>query len=374
MMDINKQILFFSYEWDGLPFRRKILINLLPVSIFIEKWCLPENVDTDLLFLQSMCRKDYNDFCMSIYQAIEPVDCKYIKIQKNVKLNIDFMYALKHTKEIWNQLEEYGFAKKVFILLKILQVISLERVFEKYKVSRLLVHAEMQPVENYAVQYFKDKKKTTSTLQHGLYIDYHLSRNINEVNYKYISTDTFLAWGEDTETLIKSYNPDVKVVLCGNPGGGVLSPNERNKKNVITVVFDQELFKKNNQKLLDIAIDASKSLSMKVYIKLHPKNQIEDYFFDKTRVTVNFNVCDSAFALGHTSTYMVELMSIGIPVFKLLSPVPCLTFDNDITFSDVTELCSKLKNITDLDFEKMANSYIISSGIKAQNMYSTTIK
>jgi hypothetical protein len=199
----------------------------------------------------------------------------------------------------------------------------------------------MQPIDNILVQHANKNGIASTTLQHGLYVDYLECKNINMTNYKNTCSDYFLSWGEDTRRLINKYHPETKVVVCGKP----IQDQRKGKREsgFFTVVFDQNIFHEFNIKLLSIAYEVAGINGLKVNLKLHPYNKIQWYGVRKEITTLNQNIMDSRFVIGHTTSILFELMRLGLPVFKLKSQIPANRIDPALVFSDCRELLIKIK-------------------------------
>jgi len=356
MISFESLELYFKHVWKSLPIYKKLLFNYLPIKLLIQKWDIPEKLNVKCLFIQSMDREDYNKFTNIIFHTIELDDKDFLLIQKKKKLNFDFLsIGYSDIRNIWNSLETKNIVEKIYIVLNILQVKSIDKYLKGYNLKLLIAHADMQPVENYMVQYFKEKGIKTVTLQHGLYIDYSKYPNINEVNYKNVVSDYFLSWGEETKELIEKYHSNCKVLLCGNPTEKEMAYKS---KDFFTVVFDQELFKEYNKKLIHIAQELSRKINLKILLKPHPRNNLNDYDLDKDLFIDNGSLNNSAFVLGHTTTMMFQLMRSGIPVFKYQTDIPSNKFNNDLIFSNINELMLKLEKKDQIDYIKEGKYYI----------------
>lgn len=230
----------------------------------------------------------------------------------------------------------------------------------------VVTHADMQPIENILIQYFKAIEVKTITLQHGLYVDYSQQPNINEVNYKNVVSDYFLAWGEETKRLIQKYHPKCKIEICGNP---VLEDNEYIQSDFFVLIFEQELLKEYNYKLLEIGREIESFLGIKLKVKFHPRNVFKDYSISRDEVVKFDTVYNAKFALGHTSTMMYQMMRLGIPTFKLASSVPCNVMNQKLIFNSFDELKNLIEQSQSIDFKKEGEFYIKYLGAESLNIY-----
>ena len=233
----------------------------------------------------------------------------------------------------------------------------------KIPFNHLVVFADMQRLDNLLVQKLK-KKKTTITLQHGLYVEYVPNSNVNIVNYKNVVSDYFLAWGEETKALIEKYAQKCHVIVCGNP-----TINNRAylpSPSFFTVVLDQPIFKDYNQKMLTVVFDYALNNGLKVNVQVHPIDSLEKYTINRDLV-ISENYQHSLFVVGHTSTMLFELMAMGVPTYKFKSEVPSNLINEKLIFETAEEL-SSLRSL-DLDFKKESEYYLAYIGEASKKQY-----
>ena len=372
MISYEPLALYFSYTWKNLNLLRKLLLNLLPIRLFLQKWDMPKEAQTKYLFTQSLNRDDYNKFVNIVFGSLETNNKKHFMVTKTRKLNFVILSVkINRAKYIWDNIDSSNLFEKIFIFLNILEIVTIEKYLKNYKIGLHITHADMQPVENYIVQYFKAQNTKTVTLQHGLYIDYEKHPNINEVNYKNVVSEYFLAWGDDTKNLIQKYHFNCKIFVCGNP---MIKNISHKPKDFFTVIFDQEIFKEYNQKMMTIAQEIARSVNLKILLKLHPSNKIDDYRISEDLLVEKGKIDNTIFAMGHTSTMLFELMIKKIPTFKFKTEIPTKEFKHDLVFSDTNELIQKLNNLDKIDFFKEAQYYIKNTDIKALREYKSALK
>lgn len=372
MINYKPLSLYFSYLWHELPLYRKALLNLQFIKIFFLKWDIPKNLNTKLLFTQSMNRNDYNNFVQCVYDTVECNDKQYLFISKKYGLNFDcFNLKLNDIRQIWQEIIVDNVFMKLFIMFNIIHIASIRKSVKTYNIDVLTTHADMQPIENYLIQYFKSKNKITITLQHGLYIDYSKNKNKNEVNYKNVISDFFLAWGNETKELIQKYHPNCKIILCGNPIMQINSMMKNN--NFFGIVFDQELLKNYNKEILQIGQELAKELNMKIVLKLHPQNNIDDYMIDKTLV-IDKKIEESMFVIGHTTTMLYTLMRCGMAVFKFHTEVPSNKIGDVFLFLSLEDLKDKILNIKNTNYVNEGKYYLEHIGDDSLVCYKTFYK
>lgn len=356
---------FFDYTYE-LQTNYNIINQIK--SIFLNKWSHSGDTKSDILLFQSLHRYDYNIFTEEIYKLIETKNKSFIKLnpvnQLNFEIkNISFIEYLN----IYKSLKDINcFKKKVFIFIEIIKIMKITNLINKYTPKLVILHADMQPVENIISQFFNHKDIPTATLQHGLYIDYQSNPNINEVNYKNIVSRYFLAWGEETKELIQKYKLNVNVKVLGNP----LENNTIIKKEkFFTVIFEHEGNKEFNFVLLIIARKISIQLNLELKIKLHPNNTFKDYKIKREEIIKFDNIYNSSFVIGHTSSMLYQIMGKDIPIFKLKSDSPSNKTHEKFIFRNTLELEDKLNMIDSIDYKKESEYYIKYSDSNSKKNY-----
>ena len=204
-------------------------------------------------------------------------------------------------------------------------------------------------------------------MQHGLYVDYTSQRNINEVNYLLHNSDNFLACGMDTKRLIKQHHPLSNVVTCGKP---LQSIKRIKPKKVIAVIFDQNLFLDVNLEILEIVYSFAKANNYRVLPRLHPNNRPWRYreYFDNP-LTIDCDLEGVQLAVGHTSTFLYELMTLGIPILRYNTNAPALNTNSNLEFSDVDSFSSSFESCNNIDIKNEGRKYFSHMGEESLGMY-----
>ncbi len=333
----------------------------------------------DFLFVKSLDRPSYDGIWNSIKESCEHTVCelnfsargKYLAGSLNVNKTPKFLkcckaifHVIKFLPLLFRIKEQQAWSKTITLYFYLVALfIEVEKI-AKINFKHLVVFADMQRMDNFLVQYFKNKK-TTITLQHGLYVDYTNNPNLNVVNYKNVVSDYFLAWGEETQTLIKKYHPNCNVVLCGNPTEypQVLAVRDE----FLTVLMDQKLFHEYNQQVLNIAFEFAEKTGVKVHIRTHPKDDINNYIINKELILPDVDYIQSSFAIGHTSTMIFEMMAMGMPIYKFKSDVPSNLISEKLIFETVHDL-THLRSLV-FDFKKESEYYLAYVGEASKKEY-----
>lgn len=368
-MDIKKVLDIPNWYWKELPYTRRLFMDFLPFKFFYRKF--PDLiVQSQFCFLYSMKRKDYIGDITKVYNQI-PKDKSmiYLELEKGINLKIFILlFNIKHLRDIFKVFKSASFNKKIFLWFHYLQLLQLNDVLKNWNIQFLITHADMQPIENYITQYFKNKNIDTITLQHGLYIDYSKLQNKNIVNYENVVSKYFLAWGNDTKNLINKYHHDVDVFICGKINRHNNSEINDSDKNYFTVIFDQQMFFEYNKQLLLIAQKLSNELKLELNIRFHPANIESNYDISGNNL-INMAVTNSKFVIGHSSSMLFEIMTYGIPVYKLKSDIPTNSIQSSLIFKNYEDLILKIKNSEHFDFKTESEKYIDSFGEKSEEKY-----
>jgi len=362
-MNPNKVIELHRYPLMKASFLRKILLIFHSIFLIFFTRFIFEFKFFDgekgkkYAFIKSMHRRDYDEFFNLVF-----AECKQNKTLINIKrkFRINF-FALRNFKEnasTYKAILASSEVDRIYLFLSFLHYASTLKYFKSLTCDVFCAFADMQPVENYLVQIYKDMGVKTLTLQHGLFVDYSNVINISAVSYECVVSNYFLSWGKFNKNLIDKYNPDCKVVVCGNPS--IKLPNKKlGTKSFFTIMLDWDVFKVYNQELLDIGKDIACRTNMKFLIRFHPSNNKTIYEYS-SRFLIDDNrvdIFDSFFVLGHTSSMIHVCDRLGLKVFKYYSKVPSSPFDKNRVFRDANQLL-KLINLFDnevLPFKETIN-------------------
>lgn len=317
----------------------------------------------DFLFFKSMERDDYKELFDKIISSCNHSKKSIDLIPRQSKiLRLYRLFPLRRTFSLLKKFGSRNLLKTAFILSKTLFYLSVsDNILKNNQFNHLVVFADMQPIDNLLTQICNLMKIPTTTLQHGIYIDYSKAPNINKVNYENSPSNTFLAWGDSTGQLIKQYHPLKRIVVCGKPT--LANITSSNKSNYFTVLFDQNLMAKKNREMLTMAYEISKETGLRVNIRLHPRNNPLSYQIRKSS-PINQDVFKSHFILAHTTSLIHELMRLGFPVFKYDTDIPSITVPDELKFSSTQEFFTKLNTIekNQIQPESLASDFIATIG------------
>lgn len=368
-------------EKELLKIRNKWLNDLLRFDCIF-----PKKRKADFLFFRSLIRADYSSLVNSIVEQVDEdysvvVVSDYNKTNAYINFEISSLFA-EHINLLKfmtgkRQLEKHC------LYIRLVHYLYIIRKLFSYEPEVFVAFADMQPVENLAVQLFKLAGVKTVTLQHGLYIDYGSMDTVNIVNYKNHVADSFLAWGCNTHDLIKKYHPESNIYNCGKPqifGLPAISelPKTRQKANDILVVTDQKIFNEQNLAMLDAVCSLAEVIGCKVYIRFHPSNDKELYKLKFPQLIELKFIKQNFLVVGHTTSMIYEAFTVGYPTMRFASDIPSLALKQENQFASKEELLVKVKSVE--DFDKFAgcqamekNEFIEATGERSLALYKESL-
>lgn len=350
--------------------RRKRLVALgystLHLSVSVEK--RHSSPAPKYYFVKSLKRHDYDLLFHRISDQCEQPKACFDVVEGKGRISLAQVFRCILLLPLSLKVRRNGWVHWLFMYLSLVKLYGAAQRIPANKHVNVVVFADMQPLDNLLVQQANRNKQQTTTLQHGLYVDYGSTdeTNVNIVNYLNAEAEHFLAWGESTARLIKRYHPEVQTYLCGKPT--LVAPDQLRAGGYFTVIFDQNIFFKHNIELLKIAYAVADHLRLKVNIRLHPNNKIEWVEIDPPKTLVNEELNGSAFVVGHTSSLIYECMRIGVPAFRYKTDVPALDTPDRILFSSAEELQALLESSLNTPKE-LAHDYIKDIGASAELNY-----
>jgi hypothetical protein len=298
------------------------------------------------LFFKALHRFDYDKLFSKISSQ-----CKFNKIlaEVNVSYGFDFSFltGIINKMRHFDEIDTESFLDKLYLFISYLFYTKIIKSINKFEFDILVVFADMQPVDNLIVQFYKDKIATTVTLQHGLFVDYEGHYNLSSVSYENVVSNYFLSWGEENKKLILRHNPLVEVSVCGNPTIESHVRVGKAEKKYFTVFFDWDVFKDENIEMINIAYQVSDVLNIKFHLRLHPSNDLSNYDINKQYLVENVDYKDSFFMLGHTSSMIHICQRLGLPAFKYSTDIPSNPVHKKYLFTKSEDILLKIIDIDD---------------------------
>jgi len=198
------------------------------------------------------------------------------------------------------------------------------------KYNLLVTFCDAYPEESFVTHFFKFKRITTATLQHGAFSAWRENELINSgVELRSFSSDYMLCWNKLTiDEAIKCGIPSERLKVVGILGYVNNQPDDWAcpNNNTFGVVIGHESFEEENLKLIECANRIAKLKGLGYYLKLHP-NYDEHYFDDKVskeyykgNIKKGIPISDYAnmvdFSLVGSSSVYLELVYIRHDVIR----------------------------------------------------------
>lgn len=339
-------------------------------KLFLTHAEVPSGLRAEYLCFRSLDRADYQELFESVVGTIQSSKIVVQNFRRRRKVPaFKALLNLLVNLYLLPKLRVWPWRTRLYLYCRVAWYSVVLQKVAKLKFEKLLVFADMQPLDNLLIQYFPDK--CSITLQHGLYVDYGNSDTINVANYRNQIANYFLAWGQDTATLIAKYHPRTRVSICGKPNLGQHPEHAiRSTEEYFSVVFDQNLFQQYNFRLLETAYEFSKQTGLKFHLRFHPWNNPRTYSVDEKFLVENRSLSGSRFVIGHTTSLIYELLRIGVPAFKLRSPEYALSTPSHFQFGCVTELQAlSMRNFSAEECVQIGKSYISAYGEESLENY-----
>ena len=222
--------------------------------------------------------------------------------------------------------------------------------------------------ENLFVQFGKNNKIPTATLQHGAYSKGVSDNNLSHFQHVYynLTADRCFVWGDYYKDVGSGWvSPSVKLLPLGIPKYiDAVIPEKYGETGIFGVFLDAPVpwLWDSNMQLIRMANELAARYDYTYIVKLHPSDQQENYTgcFDKqycvNTVEIEETVLDfcrkSDFAIvGASSTY-IEMLYFGVPVFryyngKYMDVFSGLDYDKVTSFSDLVRKYEIFRNKPD---------------------------
>jgi len=295
----------------------------------------------------------------------------------------DILYLLKRVNK--KKLIDIFGSKKEFIYFilfayyNLKQIKTLSRIVENIDPNGYLAfNCSGNRDESILTQLIANKNKVTFNLQHGTFSvlnDFSTAYLI----YENMISDYQFSWGKSSTEIIKKYVSikDFKksILYSGNPNYYDMKEKGKNYLKKGVFFLSGEIFKDENQKVLDILESFLKNnRSVKISLKSHPGDSLDNYSFNKKlfisireNLEVENILNESDFMIGYNTTVLFESLRYGIPVLQFKGKISDLgayaNFESFINLKTFNLKFRKLKNI------KLLNSVIKNQKIIYKNVF-----
>ena len=369
-LDWSKVLEFYLHWYNGFPRMKKIVSPLAPLFHLITKACdLPLQIDTDILFFRTLHRPDYDNLFAAIVGACHKRK-QIVELRYRWKAGVLGLWRGVRCYRSLRSLLQWDLPGSLYVYLQYVRCLEILDRITGYRAVRLVLFADMQPIENMVSQIFSRRGCETVTLQHALFVDYGDVASIRSLNYRNIVSHWFLAWGEETRQLVERYHKNaVRVAICGKP---ILAVDRRDaavnvNERFFSLVLDYDDLAEYNATLLLIGNEISQRLGLPAHIRFHPWGDANRYTIPPGMQQSRGSIECSEFVIGHTSSLLFDLMRIGLPVFHLASPVPRIPIADVVVFHTADDLAEKLGH--HFDFPTIATSAIACTGEESLRRY-----
>jgi len=359
------------------PHGKREFLNIWINEYLCNRISIPLGKDVDYLFFKTLVRNDYRSLFDSVISSVGDHDNVVVSDYVLEGKSPIAENSLELTKMSWlaDFISDQDPIMKAALTVRLaLHLRTIEAVFSNsFKV--LCVFAEMQSVENLAVQLAKLLGIQTVTMQHGLYVDYGSLNTVNVVNYLHHCSDHFLAWGANTERLITRYHPDASVHLCGKPNvyDAADEPNAVEADQAfIYVILDQSIFDEQNYQMLRIVGQVAEQCGLEVFVKFHPINDKSAYYREFPFIREGANISNAQWVIGHTSSLMYEAIVLGYRTLRFATDVPALEVDDEINFHSSEELLELIER-SNIAYDQLSKELIASRGNESIACYRTSL-
>ncbi|GEM_PF-4466955 len=325
-----------------------------------------QHSEAQVLFFKSMQRADYAAIFESVYRdfpdparIIEVDQLPYLQLKDQterhyppsqvlrrcIRFFISFVSELPILLRSKQPKQRFSTALYLYLLFLRIRMDVGDLLQGQDKLRAVVLFSEMQPLERVLSYLCKQQGIPCCTLQHGLYAEYKQTHTINQWNYQPKFVDAFLAWGAATAELVQKYAPEIRTPICGKP---LPRPEpisgESDPVYAFLLIFDQPLFQKQNQDLFDLVqkLWHEREDPRPIAVKLHPHDDAAVYELAGAQILNESRPGIAATCIGHTSSFLVDLLLSGERMFIYDSGAECIEFDHQIRFKNLEELKERL--------------------------------
>ena len=377
----EKQIVFSYLEIKALSTRKFLLMRKM-ISSFLGIRSLEGNIE-DFTFFYSSKRSDQNKLFDKIYDSC-PFEKSRLKLKKinciNFRIIFDFFTNYNFIQKIQGVMNKYyeevntTYSEKLYIYFDYLLQKDFLRNIKKIdmkKMNHFVVLADALLYEQTAVSYFKEKGINTITAQHAIFFDSDNFEFVQKLNYFHAPSNYVLTWGNNTNKLFEKMSPNIKIIICGNP---ITEFKEVQMKNYIAVTGDSIQFIEQNKEMIKLAEEYAKMLSLKVYIRLHPADNENNYIIDRSVTFFNSDIDEAIFIISHASSMLCRYIVEGRRVLRYKSDIRLDFVSSELEFSNLEELQFLTKHLDTIDFLKLGKQNIAYCGDESVERYREAFK
>lgn len=373
---IEKLILFSHFEFQlyknrKYMFLRKLFTNVLGKRII-------KGDTEEFSFFCSTKRSDLNALFDKIYESCPYKKCK-LELKKIKILNLSFLLGLIKNIYFLKEIDKYlinlcevnkiSLKEKLYIYVdKVAQDDFRKSISELNlkKIKHFVVLEDALLYEQTVVEYFNYLNINTITAQHAIFFLQDNFDNVQKLNYYNAPSNYVLTWGKNSNKLFEKFSPNIKKIICGNP---IILKKDIVSSNFIAVAGDSVVFLENNKKMIEVAEQYAKKHSIKLLIRLHPSDNINNYKIDTSVTSFEKNIEEAYFIILHASSMLCNYMAQGRAVFRYKDDVKLDYIPSSIEFSSVNELEKLVQKINKINFYELSKENIAYIGIDSMKKY-----
>ena len=360
-MGISSDVILFLYKHCLVSRNDRQIVNLFYRTV-------KERVDirgrqSEFLFFLSRDRKDFMEQFQRIYDCCREDKCMLKAEIRNVwnfrnmirSLTVLCMYARgkKILEKVADRQGGLSVMDWLWISMTYARYEMYQEAFKRFDFSRskfFVVYGEWIP-EVAALSYANELGVTTVVNVQGMY---SLVEKRQYPDYPKI----IFVWGENDRILLHQNRPNMKVYVCGNPQIRMFHIQE--DAQLIGIALGAHENHYYNQKIIDIAEQYAKKYGMKIYLRLHPGDDIQKYRIDSGISSENKNLDDAKFIIVHKTTMCITYMRMEkmVCAFEAEETEKNMKIDRRFFFHYLDSLEHTISENKGYDFSAYASSFM----------------
>lgn len=324
-----------------------------------------QNADTLLIYSdERIKRADYQ----KIFENVKDTLCAdtVIAEKKNRAERRSFKEMLLRTQKAFQWMRQLwscgiDIRNSLRVVTDIMRIYDMHRYLEAssflHKKRDVIVFCDIFPTDNISVQYFKQRRIPTMTLQHAAFTaPLKKPTNINDagIELTYSISDYFLGWSLFTKNeAIRSGMKEQKFRIAGIPqfiNHHAPDANE-NKHNCFGVILGVKEYDDVNRNVVRIANEISEKYNLKYYLKYHPNFKGDEYAplvndhclgaFPSREISQYIENVD--FSILSITSMLIEFVYLGHEIYRYkvdperdkFSQIDVCSFEDLQGFSDI---------------------------------------
>ncbi|MDN3583736.1 hypothetical protein [Mucilaginibacter flavus] len=314
----------------------KLIVRLFKTRRYEELYRIA--VDNNVIMTSCYNRPDYNELIKACLNGVK--NSKHVLVGQ-----VPDEYCLPSIKAIYqaffyvfikNHRLKTSFKERTCIFCYIIFYTNvfktLELLFKNVDLSKkkYIAFNSSYDIESLLTIFFKNKGMITYHLSHGVsYINYMISRPLDNVNGTNINADYVLVWGQSSkDDLINNHNlNENRILVAGNPKYPAKSISVKNTFKKGVVFLGRDIYDTQNIEILNILGRVSPVLDINFEVKPHPRSdlnrlrEVADKYSIKmldTKLTMNelFKSENFDFSICYNTTAYYEAMYYNLICFR----------------------------------------------------------